>query len=209
MTKPPDDTPQTDSAEDEVPELPLTDDDILDAMRHIPGYLDITTEDFRTIYHLSHHHAIDRMFGYVKAESLMREGFEPLTPDMHLDDAAKAIIRSGYKSLPVVDADGRVIGILTETDFLRRLKVDTFLQLLLNILDGSSEFKNCCHQTPVSDAMTAPVVTITRDASFRQIIGALHHHDGRSMPVVDSGGHLQGLLLRKDVIRVYNLENPQ
>ena len=35
----------------------LTGADILDAMRHIPGYLDITTEDFQKIHHLAHHHA--------------------------------------------------------------------------------------------------------------------------------------------------------
>ena len=41
------------SGADEVPELELSDEDILDAMRHIPGYIDITTEDFRLIYHLA------------------------------------------------------------------------------------------------------------------------------------------------------------
>ena len=44
---------------DHEPEL--TDEDILDAMQHIPGYLDISTEDFRIIYHLAWHHAIERL----------------------------------------------------------------------------------------------------------------------------------------------------
>ena len=39
----------------------LTDEDILDAMRQIPGYLDISTEDFRTIYHLAWRHAMARL----------------------------------------------------------------------------------------------------------------------------------------------------
>lgn len=43
----------------EEPEL--TDEDILDAMQHIPGYLDISTEDFRIIYHLAWHHAMARL----------------------------------------------------------------------------------------------------------------------------------------------------
>lgn len=41
----------------------LTDEDILDAMQHIPGYLDISTEDFRVIYHLAWHHAAARLRG--------------------------------------------------------------------------------------------------------------------------------------------------
>lgn len=39
----------------------LTDEDILDAMQHVPGYLDISTEDFRVIYHLAWHHAVARL----------------------------------------------------------------------------------------------------------------------------------------------------
>jgi CBS-domain-containing membrane protein len=39
----------------------LTDADILDAMQHIPGYLDISTEDFRVIYHLAWQHAVARL----------------------------------------------------------------------------------------------------------------------------------------------------
>ncbi len=39
----------------------LTDADILDAMRQVPGYLDISTEDFRIIYHLAWRHAVARL----------------------------------------------------------------------------------------------------------------------------------------------------
>jgi CBS-domain-containing membrane protein len=44
---------------DHEPEL--TDEDIIDAMQHVPGYLDISTEDFRVIYHLAWRHAVDRL----------------------------------------------------------------------------------------------------------------------------------------------------
>lgn len=42
-------------------EIELSDEDILDAMQHIPGYLDISTEDFRIIYHLAWQHALERL----------------------------------------------------------------------------------------------------------------------------------------------------
>ena len=197
----------TGPADNEVAGMELTDGDILDAMQHIPGYLDISTEDFRTIYHLAHQHAVGRLFGNITAEKLMREGIEPLLPGMPLDEAAKALVRSGYKALPVVDASGHVTGILTETDFLRRLKVDTFLELLLGMLDDAFEFKHRCHETPVSEAMASPAVTVAKDAGFREIFTAFHQHGGRSLPVVDSDGLLLGLLLRKDFISAYHLEN--
>ena len=196
-----------DAASATAPELELTDSDILDAMQHIPGYLDITTEDFRIIYHLAYRHALGRQFSDARAENLMRAVASPLLPDMPLDEAAKVLVSSGYKALPVVDAKGCVIGMLTETDFLRRLKVDTFLELLLNMLDATFEFKHRCHETPVSEAMTSPAVTVNGGAGFAQTVGAFREHGGRSMPVVDSDGRLRGLLLRKDFFGAYNLEN--
>jgi CBS domain-containing protein len=95
---------------------------------------------------------------------------------------------------------------LTENNFLRRLKVDSFLELLLNMLDEEFEFKHRCHETQVSQAMTSPAITITEDAGYAEIMDAFLLHEGRSMPVVDSDGRLLGLLLRKDFLSAYHLE---
>ncbi len=194
------------AADDDVPELELTDEDILDAMQHIPGYLDISTEDFRLVYHLAHRHALERVFSNLSAEQMMRIGIEPLDPELPLDKAAATMAQQGLKSLPVVDADHRVIGMLTETDFLRRLQADTFLQLLLRLVTDIDGFSHRCHETPVRTAMTPKVITLSRDASFADIVSAFHAHDGRSMPVVDEQGKLLGLLLRKDFLDACHLE---
>jgi hypothetical protein len=49
------------SETDRALELELSDEDILDAMAHISGYIDISTEDFRIIYHLAWKHAVARL----------------------------------------------------------------------------------------------------------------------------------------------------
>ena len=61
-----------------------------------PATSNITTDDFRTIYHLAHRHALDRLFGNFRAGDLMRTGITPLLPDMPLDEAARALVKSGY-----------------------------------------------------------------------------------------------------------------
>jgi CBS domain-containing membrane protein len=194
------------SGADEMPELELSDEDIIDAMQHIPGYIDITTEDFRQVYHLAHAHAVDRLFSGVRAGDLMRSGIEPLHPATRLDEAARILARQGRKGLPVVDDEGRVVAMLTETDFLRRLNAGTFLQLLLRLVEEGSDFSHCCRDSTVSDAMTTPVVTLSADAGFRDIVAAFHVHGGRTTPVVDVDGRLLGLLLRKDFVAAYHLE---
>jgi len=195
------------SGEEDIPELELSDDDILDAMRHIPGYLDISTQDFRTIYHLAHAHALERLFQQVRAGNLMRTEIEPLHPDTRLDEAARLLVKQGCKSLPVINGDVHVVGVLTETDFLRRLKAESFLELMLRLADGEGDFTHRCHETPVSEAMTRPAVTVTTGAGFRAIVSAFHAHEGRSMPVVGADGRLQGLLLRKDFVKASHMED--
>jgi CBS-domain-containing membrane protein len=195
-----------DPGSENSPEMELTDDDILDAMQHIPGYLDISTDDFRSIYHLAYRHARDRMFVGITAGRLVRGAIEPLQPDTTLDIAARLLADSGYKGLPVVDANGRVIGMLTETDFLRRLKAANFLELLLRMLEDSFEFTHSCHETTVGTAMTQPVVTVGADAGFLETLEAFHRHGGRSMPVLAADGSLLGLLLKKDFIAAYKLK---
>ncbi len=188
---------------EDPPEIDLSDADILDAMQHIPGYLDITTEDFRAIYHLAHRHAVERVHRGLRAARLMRVDVNPIAPDMPLDAAASALARSGYKGLPVVDAAGRVVGMLTETDFLRCLQADSFLDLFQRLLGDPEDFRHRCHETPVSVAMTSPAVTVPPEAGYLEMLEAFRRHGGRSMPVTDVEARLCGLLLRKDFLGAF------
>lgn len=192
--------PPESNADETVPEVELADEDIVDAMQHIPGYLDITPGDFREVYHLAHRHATERLLGGLRAEGLMRAVPAALSPGMMLDEAARTLVASGFKALPVVDGDGRVIGMLTETDFLCRLQAGTFLELLLRMVEDSCELSHRCHETPVREAMTAPAITVRPEAGFREMMAAFRGHAGRSMPVADAQGRLRGLLLRKDFL---------
>ena len=206
MTFEPEEGSRPGPGSDRVPGLEFTDEDILDAMRHIPGYLDISTEDFRAIYRLAHSHAVDRLFHAFRAANLMLTDIRPLHPDTRLDEAARQLVAQGRKGLPVVDEANCVVGMLTETDFLRRLRAGSFLELLLKLVSDPTAFTHRCHDTPVSAAMTAPAITVTEQAGFRDTIRAFRGHEGRSTPVVDREGRLRGLLLRKDIVRAQQSE---
>lgn len=186
----------------EVDEIKLSDRDILAAMDRIPGYLDVSTEDFRQIYHLAHASAVEHLVGKIDAAALLRSDMTPLSADLTMDRAAERIVQSGYKGLPVVDGERRVIGILTESDFLRRLKAGSFLEMMLRLVADAGNFSHRCHETRVAEAMTAPVVTIPVDAGFNAIMAAFARHGGRSMPVVDAQGCFAGMLLRKDFLNL-------
>lgn len=186
----------------------LTDADVFDAMERIPGYLDITTDDFRDLYRLAYGHAIDRLVGGVRARELMRRDDIALEPEMTLYGAAELMVGRELKSLPVVDPPRRVIGMLSESDVLGRLGAATFLELIIEGDLEHAEHRRLLLQTRVSEVMTGPVVTVAEDAEFATILGAFRRHDGRRMPVVDQAGRLVGMLARKDFIAACPLQVP-
>jgi len=194
------------TSEPDIGEIPLSDADVFEAMSQISGYLDISTEDFKMLCHEAHHQAVDRLVGRLRAESLMQRNVPALAPDMPMFEAAQTIVASGYKGLPVVERDGRVIGMLTENDFLRRLNAKTFLELMLRLIGDDGELSHRCHETRVAEVMVAPPVTVDAHAGFRAILTAFHQHPGRSMPVVDADGRLLGMVQRKDCLAALHLD---
>jgi CBS-domain-containing membrane protein len=178
----------------------LTDADILDAMSRLPGYLDITTEDFRALYRLAYEHAIERLVGSLRARDLMQPVKDGIGPELTLRRAAELMVARRWKSAPVVDASGVVVGVLSETDILGRLGARTFLELITRVPGRRGDLDRLLDQTLVGDVMTVPAVTVGADAGSATILGAFQSHQGRRMPVVDAQGRLQGVLARKDFL---------
>lgn len=192
----------------EAGEIELSDADILEAMGEIPGYLDISTGDFRELYHLAYRHGRERLFRGITAGRLMRGDIQPLLATMRLKEAIPLFVRQGLKALPVVDAAGQVIGILTETDVLRALGAETFLALLARLMAEPDLLSPADCQRPVADLMTSPATTVPVTAGFRHLMKAFASHPGRAMPVVSPEGRLAGLLLRKQFLHACHLEAP-
>lgn len=188
-------------------EITLSDADILQAMHDIPGYLDITTADFRTLYRLAHRHALERLWGRLNAGQLLRRDIAPLAPATPLIEAVTTFTRQGLRTLPVIDPDDQVIGVFTETDVLRALGAKRPLDLLAHLIERSAPVEPRMLETQVGTLMTHPAVCVPITAGIHEILAAFTRHPGRSMPVLAPDGRLAGLLRRKDVLRALNLED--
>jgi CBS-domain-containing membrane protein len=193
--------------ETSVDALDLDDDDVLDAMRQIPGYLDISTEDFRALYLLAQAHARQRLLRGLRAADLMLVGIRPLAPDWSLHVAATCLVEQGLKALPVTAPDGTVTGILTETDFLGCFAASSYLELLLRLDAASPGDLARCRGMRVDQAMSAPAICVSEQARAPELLAAFRRHPGRSMPVIGADGRLRGLLLRKDLLHAAHLED--
>ncbi len=191
------------------PQLELSDEDVYEAMSHLSGYVDITTEDFREIYRLAFDHALGRVLNVVTAGEVMTPDVLTVRPEMPLEAAALAMAERGAKAAPVVDERSHVVGMLSETDLLRRLGAETFAQFLVRFAADAGAVRQTLRETPVSAFMVSPAVTVREDAPFSALLQVFKRTPVSRLPVVDEAGVLVGMLTRKDFMSACGLEGPQ
>lgn len=82
--------------------MDISDDDIYDAMKEIPGYLDITPGDFKEVFRFAYQHAVERLSS-VKAGDVMVTEVVSVTRKTPLDQVAAVMARHGISGVPVVE----------------------------------------------------------------------------------------------------------
>lgn len=189
-----------------APAITLTDEDVYDAMSHVSGFLDISTEDFREIYLLAYRHAVERLVGNLRAVDVVARDVISVHADTPWDEVGRLMAYRGVKSVPVTDDDNRVTGIVSQTDFLRHFHAANFMAFVMGYLDSPGELKHTLHALKASDVMTRPAVTLREDAAFPDMIKVFKTHPFSRVPVVDSHHRLVGIISRKDFVRSCPME---
>jgi len=107
-------------------------------------------------------------------------------------------------ALPVLDSDGRVVGIVSEADLLLK---EEFPEgpagghLFQGRRQRATRAK-AAGDTAV-ELMTAPAITVGPDASVAEAARLLHRHQVKRLPVVDPAGPLLGIVSRADLLKVF------
>ena len=187
-----------------TPGIEIKEEDILEAMRAIPGYLDITPGDFKELYRLAFQHALERLGRVVTAAEIMTTDVVAVKPDTPLAEVAAALGRRGVSGVPVVDAGHKVVGVISEKDFLVRMGVvepRSFMSLLASCLMT----KNCAalpsEYALAGDIMNSPAVTVGPESSVREIAALFTARGINRVAVTDPAGRLLGLVSRGDIVK--------
>jgi CBS domain-containing protein len=112
----------------------------------------------------------------------------------------------------VVDAEGRLVGILTEGDLIRRLATETerprswFLGLFASP-SGQADHYARCHGRRVRDVMTTQVESVAEDTPIGEVAAILERRNIRRVPVLRDG-RLAGIVSRADLLKA-SLDPPQ
>jgi len=154
--------------------------------------------------------AIDGM-NEIEEERMMRVG-NIMTPtpvtisqDSTLAEAAAAMLEARVSGLPVVGADGCIVGMITEGDLLRRAELGTaapaagWLAAFLSPGRAARDYVRT-HGLKVRDVMTTTVLSTLPDASLASVVELMEANQVKRVPVIQDG-KLVGIVSRADLLR--------
>lgn len=130
-------------------------------------------------------------------------------PDTPLDEAITILAERRISGLPVVDASGYLVGIISEGDLMWRESGVTpppYIMVLDSViyLENPAKYQRELHKAlgqTVGEVMTKNAHTIKPEKSLRDAAQLMHEKEVHRLPVLDPTGKVIGILTRGDVVR--------
>ncbi|HMO30500.1 CBS domain-containing protein [Enterovirga sp.] len=141
----------------------------------------------------------------MKARDIMTTPIVSIRSDATVDQAIEIMLNRCFSGLPVVDDEGRLVGIVTEGDLLRRQELGTqpkhsrWLRLLISPGRLAEEFARS-RGRQVADVMTPEVHSVSEDSTLEDIVELMLREGIKRVPVVVNGGPV-GMVTRADILR--------
>jgi CBS domain-containing protein len=131
-----------------------------------------------------------------------------LTPDTEITRATQILLENQINGAPVVDAEGRLIGILCQSDLIaqqKKLPIPTVFTLLdaYITLPTSQKLEKQIRKIAalkVADAMTAQPVTVQADTRLETVAALMVDNGFHTLPVVEEN-RLVGIIGKEDILR--------
>jgi CBS domain-containing protein len=141
----------------------------------------------------------------MRARDIMARSVVSVKPDATLEQATAIMLERHISGLPVVGDDGRLVGIVTEGDLLRRGELGTerrrprWLHFLLSPGRLAEQYAHTRGRR-VEEVMSPEVLTAAEEAELPEIVDLMTRHDVKRVPIV-VGDHLIGIVSRADLMR--------
>ena len=139
------------------------------------------------------------------ASDMMTAPVKSIHPDATIGEAIALLLSERVSGLPVTDEQGRLVGIVSEGDFLHRAEIGTarrrsrWIEFLLGPGEIAESYVQS-HGRKVGEVMTRDVVTVSEGTSLTDVVDVMEKHNVKRLPVV-SGELLVGIITRSDLLR--------
>jgi CBS domain-containing protein len=141
----------------------------------------------------------------MKAKDVMTPRVISVRQDATVLEAAGLMLQNQISGLPVVNAAGELVGMVTEGDFLRRAEIDTerhrprWLEIVLGPGRAAENFTRS-NGRKVAEVMSAEPYTITEDTPLDEIVSLMERHRIKRLPVTREGKPV-GIVSRANLMR--------
>mgnify|MGYP001203927530 CR=1 FL=1 len=186
--------------------IDLSDQDVIVAMKQIQGYIDISPGDFREVFRLAYTHALRRIMASLKAQDIMTKPVYCVRADMDLIGAATFLADKQFSGAPVVDATGKIVGVLSEKDFLARMgmeKPSSFMQIVAHCLTHKGCMAMTLRNHFVYEIMSTPPVTAGLEITMGEIASLFVGRQINRLPIIDAEKRPIGIVTRTDLVQSY------
>jgi CBS-domain-containing membrane protein len=140
----------------------------------------------------------------MQAKDVMTPNVLSVVSDAPISAAARLMLDNKISGLPVIDKSGKLVGIVTEGDFLRRAEIGTqrqrprWLEFLIGPGRLADEYVRTSSRS-VGDVMTRDVHAVKFDASLEDIVRIMERHRVKRVPVV-AEGKIVGIVTRANLL---------
>ena len=141
----------------------------------------------------------------MRAHQIMTRSVVTVAPESSILDAANLMLQRHVSGLPVVDAAGKLVGIVSEGDFIRRSEIGTqrkrgrWLRFILGAGKAATDFVRE-HGRKVSEVMTRDPLTVTEDTVLEEIVSTMETNGVKRLPVM-RGDKLVGIVSRANLLQ--------
>jgi CBS domain-containing protein len=129
-------------------------------------------------------------------------------------EVARILLEKRISAVPVVDNVGKLVGMITESDLMRRAEAGTehpyswWVHFLAGDATVAADYVKS-HAARVEDVMTCDVVTATPETPLHEIASLFEEHRIKRVPIVSEDGNLVGIVSRANLIQVVASARPK
>ena len=141
----------------------------------------------------------------MRAHQIMTHRIISVTPETSIADAAEIMLTNHISGLPVLNASGELVGIVSEGDFLRRSEIGTqrkrprWLQFFTSTGRLADDFV-AERGRRVEDVMTRDPVTVHEEARLEELVALMERRGVKRLPVLRNG-QLVGIVTRSNLLQ--------
>lgn len=180
------------------------------ALSSMNTYMDIEVNDLMTLAERAEQFAVQRVTASIGVTQIMSHPVASVSPQTTMAAAAHLMVEQRISGMPVIDDANRLLGIITEADFLRALGVPAHHPTHSIWQTLESMFSHLAHHAgmedpndPVSEHMVRDVICVGLEQDVHDVLESMKQHRVKRVLVCDDERHVTGVITRSDLMRIF------